>query len=545
MPRSRLVTRWFAPALAGLAVVVGGLTAGAPTAAPAPQEVSDGLDRLFAAYWKADDAGEAERAGARIAASGAGFDEVLERLEAGRTYATDVRRGEVRWMNRAGPDLDLATIILVPKDYDPVHAYPVRVQLHGGVGRTGPAARRRFRPLESTRATIHVLPSGFAGAQWWFANQVRNLAWVLGRLKRVYHVDENRVHLLGVSDGGTGAYFLALKDTTPWASFVALNGSPRVLANPSVRADGDLHMGNLVNKPLFVVNGGRDPLYPVHSVVPYLEAFRGAGARLVFRPREQAGHDTSWWDDERIAIDEFVDDSPRDPLPDRLSWEADRSDRYTRAHWLVITEIDGAVEGAGLEDANEIQPLQIIDFGMRVDSRVDEGRRIVDVVRASAAERMGLRKGDVVLAIDGVPVRSAEESLAVMRRHEEAAPLEFRVDRRGVEMTLTVPFPPATDALPPERAFPRRRPSGRVDLARVGNRVEARTRGIARFTLLLSPRQFDFDQPIVVVVNGREVVRRIVERDLATLLRWAARDDDRTMLFGAELEIDVRPASTR
>ncbi len=28
-------------------------------------------------------------------------------------------------------------------------------------------------------------------------------------------------------------------------------------------------------------------------------------------------------------------------------------------------------------------------------------------------------------------------------------------------------------------------------------------------------------------------------RDVATLLRWAARDNDRTMLFGAEIESDL------
>ena len=34
----------------------------------------------------------------------------------------------------------------------------------------------------------------------------------------------------------------------------------------------------------------------------------------------------------------------------------------------------------------------------------------------------------------------------------------------------------------------------------------------------------------------------MVEPSPATLLRWAARDRDRTMLFGAELDIEVRAA---
>jgi hypothetical protein len=87
--------------------------------------------------------------------------------------------------------------------------------------------------------------------------------------------------------------------------------------------------------------------------------------------------------------------------------------------------------------------------------------------------------------------------------------------------------------------FPPNQPSGRVDLVRTGNTVDARTRGVAAFTLLLSPDQFDLTKPVTVTVNGRTLVERIVEKDVATLLKWAASDNDRTMLFGAEVSVEV------
>ena len=87
--------------------------------------------------------------------------------------------------------------------------------------------------------------------------------------------------------------------------------------------------------------------------------------------------------------------------------------------------------------------------------------------------------------------------------------------------------------------FGRRRPFGRVDVARNGNRFDAKTRGVARFTLLLAPDVIDFDQPIQVDVNGKPAFSGRVKRDVGTLLRWAARDNDRTMLYAAELKIDV------
>jgi hypothetical protein len=87
--------------------------------------------------------------------------------------------------------------------------------------------------------------------------------------------------------------------------------------------------------------------------------------------------------------------------------------------------------------------------------------------------------------------------------------------------------------------FPRRRPSGRVDVVRRGNAFEVRSRGVTAFTLLLSPEVVDFAQPVVVTVNGRPVHAAVVPRDVPTLLTWAARDNDRTMLYGAALAIAV------
>jgi hypothetical protein len=41
------------------------------------------------------------------------------------------------------------------------------------------------------------------------------------------------------------------------------------------------------------------------------------------------------------------------------------------------------------------------------------------------------------------------------------------------------------------------------------------------------------------MVNDRQAFRDIVKKDVATLFKWAARDNDRTMLYAAELTIAV------
>jgi hypothetical protein len=87
--------------------------------------------------------------------------------------------------------------------------------------------------------------------------------------------------------------------------------------------------------------------------------------------------------------------------------------------------------------------------------------------------------------------------------------------------------------------FDHENPSGRVDATRAGNAFDVKSRGVQAFTLLLSPDVIDFARPVRVTVNGKVAHDAIVKADAATMLTWAARDHDRTMLYSAELHVLV------
>ncbi len=46
---------------------------------------------------------------------------------------------------------------------------------------------------------------------------------------------------------------------------------------------------------------------------------------------------------------------------------------------------------------------------------------------------------------------------------------------------------------------------------------------------------------MVVTINGVEVFRGTVERDVATLIEWWMVDQDRTMMYAAELVFSLFP----
>jgi hypothetical protein len=415
-----------------LAAAMGAVAVGAVQFSPST------LDSALGKYWDAKTPADAAKAAPEILRAGASFDEIYARLREGRPYAASPPTGVIRARHGRFEDW-----LNVPAGYDPSRKWQVRIQLHGGVMREDSSLRGDGSIRLPGVEQIHVMPAGWSDAPWWSDAQVENVHAIVDSVKRTYNVDENRVVLSGISDGGTGAYYIAMRDTTPYASFLPLNGYVLVLRSEALQI-GSLFLNNLRDKPFFIVNGGRDPLYPIDIVEPSIVHMNRSGVAIVYKPQAQAGHDTSWWPVVKDDFEAFVRAHPREPLPDALTWETSDTRNWNRAHWLTIDALG---------------------------STPDDARNLPD---ANLSEN--------------VPI------------------------------------------------FPRSR-SGRVDLVRRGNTVTAKTRGVKEFTLLLSPDRFDFSRTITVVANGKTVFDGKIDKNLSTLLKWAARDNDRTMLFAAELKI--------
>lgn len=502
------------------------------------------LAASVADFWAAGSAAETDRAVGRILALDPDIESLWPLVRAGDVYDAEVPRGR-RVLTRRSPEgVEYRTVAWIPPGYDASRRYPVRVYLHGGVSRPrrDEAAWWRNQERHARDDAIVLFPESWRETMWWQASQVENLAGVVNDLKRTYNVDENRVHLLGVSDGATGAFYHAFKAPTPWAGFLSFNGHPAVLASPSTAADGQMYVPNLRNRPFFVVNGGQDRLYPVASVVPFLQLFVDAGVVVDFRPRPEAGHDMQWWDEESPRIDAFITARTRRPLPDRLVWETESAERFNRAHWLEITELGSVAGESGFDDFNEVTPRAPstpIGFN-RLGVLEGGGLVLLDVVAGSIAEAAGVRADDVLVAVNGRATATVDDLREAVQAPRDGPGLDIEVERRGERLAFVLTPPDDPPAGPARTAFPRPDPAGRVQLLRDGNTVRAVTRGVRRYTLLLSPEQFDFRQPIRVITNDVLSFEGLVAPDPAVLLCRAARDRDRTMLFGAELDIEVR-----
>ena len=241
-------------------------------------------------------------------------------------------------------------------------------------------------------------------------------------------------------------------------------------------------------------------------VDPYVEHSEDAAASIVvYRPQPDAAHDTSWWPEIEDSFERFVADHPRVPLPDALSWESGPPNIPSRAHWMVIDRLAAErPDEPSLPDVNTMSTRPVPDFGIRAS-----GTRVNRVVRGSNAEQIGLRPGTSCSTINNQPASPgsdvAELLAQLIRRGGRCC---SRSNAAANRSRLTGRYAPTVLSGESDAMFPRQRGSGRVDLIRTGNRVDAKSRGVAAFTLLLSPDQFDLNRAVTVVVNGRTRLRR-------------------------------------
>ncbi len=379
----------------------------------------DGAGDL-AEFWAGRTVAARQQAAIRVARDGLRFDAALREFEQGPP-GERVATGRVLASHEVD-GIDHPYIVLVPDNYDASTSYPVRFYLHGGVSRaTIPEDGGWWRNTDRLRSddVITVIPASWGASTWWQESQLRSLRGILTELRRTYNIDDNRVHMLGISDGATGAWYYAFRDPTPWAGFVSLIGHPAVLANPRVGAEGQMHVANLRNRPFLAINGGVDRLYPARNVRPYVELFEASGVTIEFVEKPNDGHTVDWWPAEADRIETFMASNVREPLPDAFVYETDDVSQSARFHWVVVEELG--------ETITDVDDFPVYEQPMSSQP----GSRMVGFPHPRPSGRVEVRADGNNIAIRSRGVRRLRLLLSP-RQFDFSLPL--RIEVNGVEM---------------------------------------------------------------------------------------------------------------
>lgn len=440
----------------------------------------------------------------------------------------------------------------VPPKYDPARRYPLIIWLHGGV--SGAPADAASGAIEMWQQALGddwsdevmvLAPAAIAAdttddARWWRDKGQLNVLHMLKEVKLAFNVDDDRVFVTGMSDGGSGAFALAARRPDTFSGFMPMVGHPLV---PSF--DGTcMFWENLAKVRIYAISGGKDRLYPAAQVAQVVAEANQNGASIEHKIYEDAGHDLSYAPKEipRILAD-MVGKWKRDLGLASLDWSTD-SPAMGRRAWLEITELAdlGDLNAKDLKAVPRSGQARVV-LGITLNPELEVTDPVVvdSVAKDSVAEAMGIKAGDVIVGLDKAKIANLNDLRAALGKKKAGEDVEVEVERDGKTQTLKGKFPLPKSA------------SGQL-MARVkaGTRTAKGERGMERhfellvtqagkLSLLLTAEDVAAGR-VTVNINGRALVFDGLAEDAAFILAEFERTGDRKLPFVARLDIDVAAA---
>lgn len=342
------------------------------------------------------------------------------------------------------------TVVYVPAAYDPATPTPLLLALHGSGGR-GAEVVPMWRAVADELGMLVVAPTDSGANEGYsFSREERADVFVVLRwARRRFNVDENRIHLTGISRGGHLTWDLALRNPTTWASIAPMIGGPRL--HPGEGQNNLRYAENVAHLPIRDLQGREDDarmIFNLALLFRKLNALHAKDAQLLLQSGYGHGFDIQ-------AVDwvAFFSSAVRDPHASRVT-RLVAAENEGRSFWVEVLATKSPVK--------EVFKLQI-------------------------PQSKWAALGD-----DG------------QRRY-----LQAEADRR----------------------------TGRLSVRRVEKgHFEARGKGIKKFRLLLTTEDFDPDERVEVIVDGRRKRKKVAASKLTLLGEFAARFD-RTFLPVAEVAL--------
>jgi len=190
--------------------------------------------------------------------------------------------------------------LYVPEYSSGEAAMPLIVALHGGHGHGRDFLWSWLREARS-RGMLVLAPTSH-DRTWSMMGEdtdAEPLREVVESVAGRYPVDRERVLLTGMSDGATYALLCGLREGMPFTHLAPVCG----VLHPALFVNGDLARAH--GKPIYLVHGALDWMFPVATARMTSQALQAAGARLVYREIEDLSHTY-----------------PRDENPKILDWLA-------------------------------------------------------------------------------------------------------------------------------------------------------------------------------------------------------------------------------
>lgn len=200
--------------------------------------------------------------------------------------------------------------LYVPEYYDESTACPLIVAMHGGSGNGGDFLWTWIKEARS-RGAILISPTA-RGDTWSLMGPDVDSANIEGMVDLVrdrWNVDESKMLMTGMSDGGTFTYVSGLRDDSPFTHLAPSSASFHPLLIEGFSRE------RLEGLPIYLMHGALDWMFPVDVARTANTTLSAAGADVVYREIDDLSHTYPRDENPRI-LDWFLDGiRPDDPAP--------------------------------------------------------------------------------------------------------------------------------------------------------------------------------------------------------------------------------------
>jgi predicted esterase len=399
----------------------------------------------------------------------------------------------------------------IPSGYDVTTSTPLFVYLHGGVSVPD------FYPMDDLKTDndfidfaeennmLLLLPMANMQCTWWDETGAQNILNQIILVKKKYNVDDNRVYVSGISDGGSGSFHLAMTRPDVFASFYPFIGMMSVgnLVNGK-----QTYPANLANRFVAAVNNDGDGLYPAAKIRKTINMAHEAGADLFYKEFWGYGHEVPYLKEYLSSMLLQMQSHPRDPFQPVLYWEVSEME-FNRCDWLEITQIDTLLpKREWHQDYNVKLTDDRMMFGFNNDREYEgEGTLVTRVVENSAAFDAELQENDLIIKMDGKTAANIDTLITWRDAKRRGDEFTLTVLRGDEEIKLIGKFPEPTEY----DAFNLTKPSGAVKARYYGNHFEIETSRISQIAIYLHPEMINYDIPVIISINSKEVFNQKLE----------------------------------
>ncbi|MDB4923040.1 hypothetical protein [Mucilaginibacter sp.] len=234
----------------------------------------------------------------------------------------------------------------LPANYDPLIPNPALVVLHGAVKYNKGYSNAGSFPLVYRATSGHIpgyaekyitiYPMGTKVINWMTTESGFDMVnKIVMHLKAYLNIDDNRVELLGHSNGATGVFTYLVKSPTLYAGFYGMNTQPKVFV-------GGTYLKNGLTRQFYNFATDKDYYYPPQAVKTIDSLANSLGVKWHTELNKGYPHWFPSMKESQVPMAKIFEDMNtrvRVPYPKEIYFETDNV-KYGASDWVTITALD-------------------------------------------------------------------------------------------------------------------------------------------------------------------------------------------------------------